>query len=105
MTTEAGRFSVMWPRGRRVVPVESPAARPASLDGKTVAFLWDYLFRGDQVFRILEGALRERFKNIRFIGYETFGNTHSGDERRIVAALPDRLRALGVDAAISGMGC
>jgi hypothetical protein len=34
-----------------------------------------------------------------------FGNTHGTDEREIVAALPQTLKAKGVDAVVSGMGC
>ena len=34
-----------------------------------------------------------------------FGNTHGSDEREVLEALPDKLRELGVDAVISGMGC
>ena len=39
------------------------------------------------------------------MAWREFGNTHGGDERKVVAALPQRLKELGVDAVISGMGC
>jgi hypothetical protein len=103
--TASERYRVVWPRGARLVEIVPAAKRPPSLEGKTIAFLWDYLFRGDQVFRILEEGLKERFPGVRFIGHEAFGNTHSGDERKVVAALPGRLRDHRVDAASSGMGC
>jgi hypothetical protein len=79
------------------------AARPASLDGKTVAQLWDYLFRGDEAFAILEEGLRERFPGIRFVSWRELGNTHGSDERAVIAALPQRLKELKVDAVISAM--
>ena len=42
---------------------------------------------------------------MQFVSYDEFGNTHGGDEREVVAALPAQLKELEVDAVISGMGC
>ena len=97
--------AVYWPRGRKTVSVQPLAARLDTLDGKTVAFLWDYLFRGDEIFPLLEKKLRERFSNVTFVGYDEFGSTHGDEERAILEGLPSRLKALQVDAVISGMGC
>ena len=105
MKDRADSFSVLWPRGERTAARQPLAPRLASLEGKTVAFLWDYLFRGEEIFPMLEQALSERFPGLRFIGYEEFGSTHGDDEHRILAELPARLKALKVDAVVSGMGC
>jgi hypothetical protein len=32
----------------------------AALEGKTIAFLWDDLFRGDEIWPVLSQALRTR---------------------------------------------
>jgi hypothetical protein len=101
----AGKYQVVWPRGKKVVDRAAPARRVESLNGKTVAELWDYVFRGEEIFPVLESELSVRFPGIKFISPERFGNTHSTEERDVLAALPDRLRELGVDAVISGMGC
>ncbi|OGA38391.1 MAG: hypothetical protein A3G24_12080 [Betaproteobacteria bacterium RIFCSPLOWO2_12_FULL_62_13] len=42
------------------------APRLSSLEGKTVAQLWDYPFRGDEVFDLLEEGLKAPFPGIRF---------------------------------------
>ena len=105
MTAPVEKHQVVWPRGARLADILPAAKRPASLEGKTVAFLWDFLFRGDQVFKILEKGLKDKFPGVRFVGYEVFGNTHSGDERKVLAPVPGRLQEHGVDAAISRMGC
>ena len=105
MTDREQTHAVFWPRGERKIDVQAAAPRVDSLEGKTVAFLWDYLFRGDEIFPMLEKGLHERFPGVNFVGYETFGSTHGEDEHKVLAALPDKLRALGVDAVISGMGC
>lgn len=105
MSVSPGTQSVYWPRGRKTVSYQPVSERLPTLEGKTVAFLWDYLFRGDEIFPMLERRLTERFPGVRFIGYDTFGSTHGEDEREVLAALPDRLREMKVDAVISGMGC
>jgi len=105
VTRQGESFAVLWPRGERKVAQQPLAPRLGSLQGKTVAFLWDYLFRGDEIFPMLEQALKARYPGMRFIGYEEFGSTHGDEEHRILAELPDRLKALKVDAIVSGMGC
>ena len=76
-----------------------------TLEGKTVAQLWDQVFRGNEVFEFLEEGLKARFPGVRFVSWREFGNTHGHEEREVVAALPKRFKELGVDAVISGMGC
>ncbi len=100
-----GAYEVLWPRGAKTNEIAPLAARLETLDGKTVCQLWDYLFRGDEVFALLEDELRGRFRAIKFVGYHEFGSTHGEDEGAILASLPRRLKELEVDAVISGMGC
>ncbi len=87
------------------VQPERSADRLTDLDGKRVAFLWDYLFRGDELFPVLEKELQQRYPAIEVVGYEEFGNLHGSDEVERIAALPSELVARGVDAVVSGMGC
>ncbi len=105
MSNAVDRHQVVWPRGIRLVDAVPNADRPATLEGKTVAFTWDYLFRGDEIFAILKEGLQQRYPGIRFVDYEVFGNTHGGDEREVLAQLPAKLAQHDVDAVISGMGC
>ncbi|HYB41649.1 MAG TPA: hypothetical protein VEL75_07765 [Candidatus Methylomirabilis sp.] len=98
-------YRTVWPRGKRRTVAADLAARLDTLDGKTIGQLWDDLFRGDEIFPILERELGQRFPGVRFVRYDVFGSTHGADEARIVGGLPERLRALGVDAVISGMAC
>jgi len=100
-----GYYEAFWPRAERQRQGRTLARRPSTLEGKTIGFVWDYMFLGDQIFAALEEGLKARFPGIRFIHWSEFGNTHGPDERKVVAALPERLRALGVDAVISGMAC
>ena len=99
------QYEALWPRSPRQVGVKPLARRLDTLKGKTVAQLWDYVFRGDEVFALLEEGLKERFPDVRFVSYKEFGNTHGGEEREVVASIARKFKELKVDAAISGMGC
>ena len=105
MSKNEATYAVYWPRGPRTLDVQAVAPKVNSLSGKVVAFLWDYLFRGDEIFAILKKELEPRFPGITFVGPDEFGCTHGADEREVLAAVPEKLRALRVDAVISGMGC
>lgn len=98
-------YEVLWPRSARTAELVELAPRPAGLEGKRVAFIWDYLFRGDEIFPILERELRARVPGIEFVSYEAFGTTHGAGEHEVLDSFPQRFRELGVDLAISGMGC
>ena len=100
-----GHYEVFWPRAERRQARKALAPRLDTLSGKTIALVWDYLFKGDEIMRTLQDALTARFPDVRFIGWEVFGNTHGGDERKVVAELPGRLKELGAHAVISGMAC
>jgi hypothetical protein len=81
------------------------AKRLETLNGKTVAQLWDFIFRGDEVFALLEEGIKARYPDVRFVSWREFGCTHGAEEQEVLASLPRRFQAMGVDAVISGMGC
>ena len=81
------------------------AARLKSLEGKTIAFIWDYIFRGDEIFAHLEEGLKARYPGMRFISYTEFGNVHAGTEKEALARLPQQLKDLKVDGVVCGMAC
>ena len=96
---------VLWPRGRRTVTARPVAPRLDTLAGKTIGQLWDDLFRGDEIFPMLEEELTRRYPGVKFVRYDTFGSTHGRHEGRVLAELPEMLRRHEVDAVISGMAC
>ncbi len=100
-----GHYEVLWPRAPRQMQRRALAPRLSSLEGKTVAQLWDYLFKGDEVFELLEAGLKARYPGIRFVSWREFGSTHGDEEKDALAALPKRFSEMGVDAVVSGMAC
>jgi len=99
------QYAALWPRAPRQAKVKPLAKRLDTLEGKKIAWLWDYVFRGNEVFEQLEATLGARYPGMTFVNWGEFGNTHGSDERAVVAALPAKLKAMGVDAVVSGMGC
>lgn len=93
------RFEVVSPVGRWA----GQAVRPAP-GGRRVGFVWDHVFRGDEIFRVAEEGLRALDGGLSFVGWPAFGDIHGPDERRVIGGLGDRLRAEEVDAAIVGVG-
>ena len=66
MASTAG-YDVLWPRSQKTAELIALAERPSTLAGAKVAFLWDYLFRGDEIFPVLQRELTARFPGVRFI--------------------------------------
>jgi len=98
-----GHYEVLWPSGERRQALRPLARRLDTLNGKTVAQLWDFLFNGDDVFRELEERLAEQYPDVKWVSWRDFGSTHGVNEKEILASLPARFKELGVDAAISCM--
>ena len=99
------RYDVVWPVAERRLRTRPLAKRLDTLNGKTVAQLWDYLFAGDEVFAALEAKLAEQYPDIKWFSWREFGSNNAVNEKEVLAGLPQRFKELGVDAAISCMAC
>ena len=98
-------YEAVWSRSKQAVDPQALAERFNTLDGKTIAFVWDYMFRGDEIFPVIADELQSQFTDVTIVDYDTFGTTHGEGEARLVATLGERLAAHGVDAVVSGMAC
>jgi len=98
-------YDAVWPRSPLAVQAHRLAPRLDALAAKRVGFLWDHLFRGDELFPVIAAELVSRFPDLEIVDYTEFGNTHGGDEADMITRLPDNLRSRGIDAVVSGMGC
>jgi hypothetical protein len=97
-------YEVHWPLARSTGETVAMNPRFAAGGAKRIGFVWDYVFRGDEMFEVLQEELSKRFPGSVFVPYETFGNMHGHDEREVLAALPDILRREELDAVIAGVG-
>lgn len=97
-------YEVLWPRGRKVAPITPFSKRLDTLNGKTVCELWNYAFRGKEIFSAMEKALSERYPEVKFVSWASF--PRDGDHNLPDwEAHPDLPSELGFDAVIVGMGC
>lgn len=95
---------MVWPLGQKVFSDGDTVERVGDLSGKTVAAIWDYLFRGDEILAIVSQKLAERFPRIKFVSHDVFGNTHGSRQRELLGQVPDKLQLHKVDAVISLVG-
>ena len=98
------RYEVLWPLSRRAVKHTKAAPRLPDLNGKTVAELWDVIFRGETIYPLVREYIQARFPRVKFVGHAEFGNFHGAREHEVTATLPAKLRAHKADAAIVGIG-
>ena len=98
-------YAVVWPGSVKAVEIKPLAKRLDTMDGKTVAFLWDDLFRGDEIWPILKQELSARYTGLSFVDHDAFGSTHGDEEHRVLAELPGKIKSMKIDAVVSGMGC
>ena len=98
-------YEVIWPRSISVAGRARPARRLETLEGKTIGFVWNWMFRGEQVFPVIEKELSRRFRGMKFVSYHEFGPTHGYKEADVLDGLAEKLRWNRCDAVISGIGC
>ena len=98
-------YDVVWPKSPQGAQRRRAAERVRSLDGARIGFVWDYMFRGDELFPVLERELRARFNGLEVVGYDTFGNIHGPQEHALVEALPGTMHEHSIDAVVVGNGC
>lgn len=99
-------YDVVWPLAPRAERHRRLSAGLDGAGGRTYAFVWDRLFRGDEMFDAARELILESDSDARFVGWEAFGDIHGSVEveQAAVAALPDKLREYRVDAALVGVG-
>ena len=99
-------FEAEWPLSPRTVDEVAEHTRPDSLTGRRIAYLWDELFRGPEMFEVITSVAREHHGDVEVVSWEEFGNFHASaaQERRVLDALPELLRAHRVDLVVAAVG-
>jgi len=105
MMQDSHIYDVVWPSGRSTVSGAKLAKRLDKLEGKVVAELWDWVFKGDIMFEALESEMTKKYPGIKFVDWREFGEIHGEHEKDVLEALPRKLKEHGVDAVICGVGC
>ena len=104
MSEQNAIYEAVWPLGKSHWDKRALNPGLGDLNGKTIAEVWDRVFRGEEIFPALREALRKRYPRVRFIEYDRLGDTHGINQKQVIADLPALLCGYGVDAVISGVG-
>src|SRR3954468_1698817 len=104
MATNEPKYDVLWPLSRKAVKRTATATRISDLNDKTVAELWDVIFRGETIYPLVREYIKKRFPRVKFVTYTEFGNFHGAREHQVTATIPEKLRAHKADAVIVGIG-
>ena len=98
------KFEALWPLAKSAAKPLAMSPKLAGGDAKRFGFLWNYVFRGEQMFPLLQAGLAEAYSGSEFVSYSAFGNVHGHDEAEVLAELPRRLREARLDAVVVGVG-
>ena len=104
MSEQQPRYEVVWPLGKSHWDKRDLNPGIGDLNGKTVAEVWDRVFRGEEIFPAIREALKKKYPRVRIIEYDKFGDTHGVNQKQVLADLPALLRTHEIDAVISGVG-
>lgn len=104
MNTQQPVYEVVWPLGKSHWDKRDLNPGIGDLNGKTIAEVWDRVFRGEEIFPAIREALKQRYPRARFVEYDVFGDTHGVNQKQVLADMPALLRKYEVDAVISGVG-
>jgi hypothetical protein len=100
-------YAVVSPSGEPVVERKDFSPRLDSLDGKTIGFLWNKVFRGDETLPMIGELLTERYPDITLVPWEEFPVTsvpalHAARQEATLGALTAALLDKRVDAVVTG---
>ena len=102
------KYDVVSPLGIEVVKRQGVSPRLDDLNGKTIAEVWNGVFKGDQTFPVIRKFLQQKFPQIKIIPFTEFPHYAGGDnakEQRERAQLVARMaKEKGVHGVISGNG-
>ena len=100
---KSSEYEVVWPLGRSTVEVKPLAPRLSDLKGKTIGELWDGVFRGNEIFPMLEEMISKQYPGVNFVSWSEF--PRDGDHGfPDWESHPGLLAEKGCDAIITAMG-
>ncbi|MDP6342500.1 MAG: hypothetical protein QF491_03120 [Alphaproteobacteria bacterium] len=102
------KMAVISPLGGETVAARAGAPRLGSLDGKTIAEMWNGDFKGNFTFPVIRELLHERYRDVTVVPYTEFPySTIRGTpehQREVDAQMIALARDKGCDAVIAGNG-
>ena len=102
------KLDVISPVGDETVTRKAVAPPIDTLEGKTIAEVWNGVYKGDETFPKLRALLKQRFPGLKIIPYTEFPANYGGETRKEQQEAAKRIAELakekGCDAVITGNG-
>lgn len=97
-------YQAVWPSARTRRRGAVTNQLPDDLRDVVIGFVWNYAFRGPEIFSVIREQLEKSDPGMGFVDYPAFGDIHGLNEDRVVADLPDRFLEYRANAGIVGVG-
>jgi len=102
------KVAVISPAGVQVVEQKTLAPRLPDLAGKTVAEIWNGVFKGDETFPVVREMFRRHFPLTKIVPYTEFpffpGDDRPHAQHEVARQIAALAKEKGCDAIISGNG-
>jgi len=102
------KLNVVSPEGLAAVHQSGAAPRLDTLEGKTIAEIWNGVFKGDVTFPVMRALLKKKFPSLKVIPYTEFphapGSDNPARQRELARDIAALVKEKGCDAVISGNG-
>ncbi len=102
------KLAVISPAGVQVIEQKAIAPRLPDLAGKTVAEIWNGVFKGDETFPVVREMFRKRLPHTRIVPYTEFpffpGDDRPNAQQAVARQIAMLAKEKGCDAIISGNG-
>jgi hypothetical protein len=101
-------IEVISPIGLPVTHNKGIAPRLDSLEGKTIGEVYNYHFKGEQMFGLYRELLKQRYPGVRIVPYTELPASFVGGDpathRRVAQEIAAAAKEKGCDALITGNG-
>jgi hypothetical protein len=101
-------YRVVSPVGTSTTEVGSMSPRLGSLDGKTIATIWNHSFKADVTLPVVEQGIKSRYPGAKIVSFREIDAAVREASRSSTATDAEILQAVlrqkGVDAVVSGNG-
>jgi ABC-type amino acid transport substrate-binding protein len=101
-------YKIVSPVGESTAKMTAMARRLDTLEGKTVALVWNHAFKADVTLPAIAEALKQKYPGIKIVPYTSLPTAPlpdtPGSPRRESDALVAAFKANHVDAVITGNG-
>jgi hypothetical protein len=107
-TISSHQYRVVSPSGLPVGGTKRGSPRLRSLDGATIGFVWNGVFRGNETMPAIADSLQGRYSDVTIVPHSCFPTLSAlgaSDQEARLQTIREVLRERGVEAVVVGNAC